>query len=278
MSLPLILRRRRSPSAVIALFVLLFALGSVVFGAHLFPDATTTDPFSVLLPPGTSGHLLGTDRLGRDVLALGVAGAFSALIGPLVIETGSMTIAIVVGLIAGYKGGVADFIIGRFGDLFFALPVILMALVVGGIFGGGYWMLVAVLAVLYAPSDMRIVRAAVLEQAPRGYVNGAKMLGLSSLRIMFVHILPNIRKTLLTQFLLNFSSAILALSSLSYLGIGVSSQAADWGRQLSDGQSVMGDNLAALLLPAFLIVAVAWAANTLGDAFQSSRGLGGRSV
>ena len=254
--------------SVVASFVLLGLVAlAAVLGPVVFADATKQSILDSLLPPFTAGHLLGTDELGRDVFALLVAGTASAVVGPLVIALGSMTIGIVLGTLAGYHRGWLDMIISRFSDVLLALPVMLLAIVVAGIFDAGYWMTVALLVLLFSPSDIRIVRAGVLEQAPRPYVEAAQMLSLSRWRIMFVHVVPNVWPLIVTNVLLNTSFALVTLSSLSFLGLGVAPGTADWGRQIADGRGLMADNPAALIAPAVLIVLVSMAINVVGDWF-----------
>ncbi|MGO3147160.1 MAG: ABC transporter permease [Leucobacter sp.] len=248
-------------SAILLAIVTLLA----VISPFLRDAATHQSILDSLLPPGAPGHLLGTDELGRDILLLTLAGTGSAVVGPAVIAVGSMLIAVVFGTLAGYVGGVADGIIGRIVDVLLSLPVMLLAIVVAGIFGAGYWVTVAMLVLLFSPSDIRIVRAGVTEQTPRPYVEAAQMLSLSPARIMYRHIVPNVWPLILTNVMLNLGIAIVTLSSLSFLGIGVAPGTPDWGRQISDGRSVMGDNPAMLLVPAILIVLVTMAINLLGD-------------
>ncbi|TQO20303.1 peptide/nickel transport system permease protein [Rhodoglobus vestalii] len=258
--------RRRHPVAVWASLALLgIAAVLVVFGNLIAPDATAQSILDSLLPPGSPGHLLGTDELGRDVLALTIAGAASALVGPLCVALGSMLIGIVLGTISGYLRGPIDFIIGRWTDLLFSLPLLLAAIVVAGVFGAGYWMTVLLLILLFSPSDTRIVRAGVMEQAARPFVEAAQMLSLSRTRIMFTQVLPNVSSLIITNGMLNVAFALVAFSSLSFLGVGVAPGTADWGRQLTDGRSIMIDNPAAVLVPALLIIGVASAANLVGD-------------
>jgi peptide/nickel transport system permease protein len=121
------------------------------------------------------------------------------------------------------------------------------------------------LIALFSPSDIRISRAGVTEQAPRPYVEAAQMLSLSRWRIMFRHIVPNIWPLILTNFMLNLAIALVTLSSLSFLGIGVAPGTADWGRQITDGRAIFSDNPAMLLTPTTLIVVTAMAINFLGD-------------
>ena len=248
-------------SAVLLAAVALLALAS----PFLIGPATSQSILDALLPPGSPGHPLGTDELGRDVLLLTLAGTGSAVAGPVVIAAGSMALAVVFGTLAGYLGGAVDGVIGRIVDVLLSLPVMLVAIVVAGIFGAGYWVTVAMLIVLFCPSDIRIVRAGVTEQAPRPYVEAAQMLSLSPARIMYRHIVPNVWPLILTNLMLNLGIALVTLSSLSFLGIGVAPGTPDWGRQIADGRSVMGDNPAMLLLPAALIVLVTMAINLLGD-------------
>lgn len=247
-----------------AILVILVALVAAI-SPMLTEAATKQSILDSLLPPGSPGHLLGTDELGRDVLLLTLAGTGSAIAGPVVIAAGSMLLAIIFGTLAGYFGGLTDTVIGRIVDVLLSLPVMLVAIVIAGIFGAGYWVTVMMLIVLFSPSDIRIVRAGVTEQTPRPYVEAAQMLSLSPMRIMYRHIVPNVWPLILTNFMLNVGIALVTLSSLSFLGIGVSPGTPDWGRQISDGRSVMLDNPAMLLVPALLIILVTMAINVLGD-------------
>ena len=249
--------------------ILAIALVLAGFGSLLAPDALVQDILLGVTPPGTPGHPLGTDELGRDILQLLIAGSGSALAGPVVIALGSMLLGVIFGTVTGYVQGWLDFTIGRVTDLLLALPVVVVAIVVAGVFGSGYWVTVAMLVVLFAPSDIRLVRSAVIEQSARPYIESARMLRLGPLRIMFRHILPNVSPIIVTNALVNFAIAIVALSSLSFLGVGVSPGAADWGRQLDDGRGLVPINPAATIAPAIAIVVVACAANLLGDALAA---------
>ena len=121
-----------------------------------------------------------------------IVGARSAVVGALVVAVGAMLIGNVLGLIAGYHGGTLDSTIMRGADLVYALPGLLVAIVIVGVVGGGYYLAVALLVFLYCPFDTRLVRAATLEQRQRSYVEAARTLGLSRSRIMFLHICPNV--------------------------------------------------------------------------------------
>ncbi len=259
-------RRGRVPVSValsIALLILI-AVCAIVPGLV----ASHADHQDILLGvsgPGTAGHLLGTDDLGRDIVQLTLGGTRSAVLGPVAIALGSMLLGLLFGTTAGYRGGILDGLIARWADLLLALPAVLLAIVVAGILGGSYWVTVAILIVLFSPSDIRLIRGAVIEQKTQPYVESAKVLRMPAWRIMYRQILPNVVPVVIANFMLNIAYAIVAMSSLSYLGLGVGPGAPDWGRQLSDGQSILAANPAAILAPGILIVLTATAINVLGD-------------
>ena len=258
-------RSRPRVSVVISAVIVAILVVAVILGPFIKDRALHQNILETSLGPGQSGHLLGTDELGRDVVLLTIAGATSAVVGPVVIALGSMVLGIVFGTLAGYRRGFLDAAVGRVTDVLLALPVLLAAIVIGGVLGGGYWAVVAILILLFCPSDIRLVRSAVIEQAPRPYVEAARMLGLSRPRIMFVHILPNVRGLVLTNVLLDVAFAMVTLSSLSYLGVGVAPGSADWGRQISDGREIMFTNPAAVLTPVVVLIVATCAITILGD-------------
>jgi peptide/nickel transport system permease protein len=260
------LRRRGTPLLIwcavgyLGILVVLAILGPGPL--HLHP--ATQNLVEVARKPG-HGHLLGTDDLGRDVLARLVAGARLALIGPLVVATVSLVVSAVVGITAGYLGGLVDQAVSRVVDFMFALPGLLVAIVVVSIFKGGYWLAIAVLSTFFVQGDIRIVRSAALEQRPLPYVESTRVLGFSSARIMFRHILPNILPILIADMALNFSASIIGLAGLAFLGLGGGIGRPEWGRMLSEGQPLLFSNPAAALAPGAAIVVVAVSVNLIGD-------------
>jgi peptide/nickel transport system permease protein len=126
-------------------------------------------------------------------------------------------------------------------------------------------MSVAIMIVLFSPSDVRLIRAGVMEHKGLPYVESARVLGLPARRIMFGQILPNVAPIFTTNFMLNIAYGLTAMSSLSYLGLGVGQGSPDWGRQLSDGQQLLTSNPAAALAPGIMIVLTAVAVNVTGD-------------
>jgi peptide/nickel transport system permease protein len=153
----------------------------------------------------------------------------------------------------------------RWVDLMWALPAMLVIIVVAGAFGGGYWFSVGLLVILTMPFDLRMARGATLEQVPRPYVEAAKTLGVSDWRIMYLHIWPNISSVVVANAFLVFAGALVVLSGLSFLGLGVRPGTPDWGLMLSEGREFLFVNPVAVLAPALAIVLTATCMNLIGD-------------
>ncbi len=255
-------------SAVIvtgAAAVLLVMLVLVVAGSALAPhNPAAQSLLSASAPPG-HGFLLGTDSLGRDLFSRLLAGARIALAGPLVIALGAMVISVFFGILSGYLGGLPDTIIMRIVDIGYALPPLLVAIVVAGVVSGGYWVAVAVLVVLSSPYDIRVIRAVTLEQRQLPYVEAARILGLTRRRIMVRHILPNVVPFIIVDLCLDFAFALVTLSGLSFLGLGAPPGSTDWGRMLSDNQALVFNNALGALAPGIMIVLTAASFSIIGD-------------
>lgn len=248
----------------VSLVIVAAALVAAIIGPLLVPGATDQHLLTGITPPGP-GHPLGTDQLGRDVLQLLVAGARTAVLGALVVALGSLVLGNMIGVPAGYFGGWRDGLAMRWADLMFSLPALLVAIVVTGVLGGGFVLAVLVLVVLFSPGDARLARAAVLDQRHRPYVEAARLLDLSASRIMSRHVWPNVMPVVTANAFLNFAFALVALASLSFLGLGVEPGSPDWGRTLADNRSQLLANPWAALAPAIAIVTTAVAVTIVGD-------------
>jgi peptide/nickel transport system permease protein/glutathione transport system permease protein len=258
-------RQRIPVLTAVALVVVLVLIVAVLAGSLVAPH----DPDELDLILGAAGrtadHWLGTDDLGRDVLSRLIVGARAALIGPLVVALLTLCIGGPLGLAAGYFGGRVDGLISRVADLIWALPALLVAIVVLGVVDGGYWLTVAVIAFLSMPHMIRLTRSATLVQARLPYVDAVRTLGLSTPRIVFRHVFPNVSPTILATFLLDFVGALIVFSSLAFLGIGVEPGSADWGTMLAAGRELLFVNPWLLLAPGLAIVITASSVTLLGD-------------
>jgi peptide/nickel transport system permease protein len=249
--------------AVVVLVVVMAALGSLI-APH---DPNAQNPLQALARP-SAAHWLGTDSLGRDVFSRLIAGARTAFIGPLVIAASSMLLGNLLGLLAGYRGGRVDAVIMRWVDLMWAVPGLLVIIVVAGALGSSYWLAVTLLIVLTVPFDTRVVRGAALEQTPRPYVEAARALGVPDWRIMIFHIWPNVSPVAVANAFLVFAGSLTALAGLSFLGLGVPPGTPDWGLMLAEGLQDLFVNPVAVLAPGVLIVLTAASMVLIGDWLQ----------
>ncbi|WP_326778920.1 ABC transporter permease [Streptomyces sp. NBC_01445] len=259
-------RRTRLPALIwLAGAVAAVIVALMLIGTWITPfDPTRQDLMNTAAGPG-GGHVLGTDSLGRDVLSLLLAGARTAVIGPLLVATGTAFLGASLGMVAGWRGGFVDSFMSRVADLMYALPGLLVIIIVVGVLDGGYWLAVVVLTVLSIPTAFRMTRSVAAAQARMPYIEAARTLGLPVPRILLRHILPNIFPTVLATFLLDFVAVLIALSGLSFLGLGAPPGTPDWGTLLQDGQSMLTVNPWVSLAPALLILSTAISVTLLGD-------------
>jgi peptide/nickel transport system permease protein len=248
-----------------------------IFGSWIEPyDPQAQDLLDTSAPP-SSEHWLGTDGLGRDILSRVIAGADSAIIGPLIVAVTGMLAGSALGIASGYMGGHTDMVIQRLVDFMFALPGLLIAIVIVGAVGGGYWMAVLVLSILNVAGGVRLLRGAALEQRSLPYVEAARTLGVPRWRIMYLHIWRNISPIVFASTALDFALALVALSSLSYLGLGTQPGVPEWGRMLAENQSLLLQNPAGVLAPALAIVLFATSVTIIGDWIYDRFSYGGRT-
>lgn len=261
-------RSRRSrlpwPVLICMCFILLVAL-LAIFGTMLAPQPPGTQNTALGMSGPTGEHWLGTDQLGRDIFSRVMVGARTALVGPLVVAICSLVIGDLLGLLGGYFGGWVDSLIMRWVDLMWAIPSLLVIIVVAGALGGGYWLAIGLLVVLIVPLDVRVVRGATLEQVPRPYVEAAKTLGVPTKRILVAHIWPNVAPVAVANTFLIFATALVSLSGLSFLGLGVNPGTPDWGLMLAENLGLLFVSPLAALAPGLMIVLTAASMNIFGD-------------
>jgi peptide/nickel transport system permease protein len=250
---------------VLPMFYVGLVLVLTLFGDVLMPYSPAAQDLYNISAPANAAHLLGTDDLGRDVLSRLIAGARTAIIGPLVVAVTGFIGSSLIGIYAGYSGGNADNIIMRVVDFVIAMPSLLIAIVLVSILGGGYWLAIGVLSLLNLPGDIRIVRGAALKERNLAYIEAARAIGVPKWRIMYFHILPNILALQASNFAINIAGSLVALAGLSFLGLGSELGTPEWGSMLAEGQALLFSNPAAALVPAVAIILLALSVNLVGD-------------
>lgn len=248
-----------------------FFLGLWAILAVLAPWLAPFDPFALgdlPLAPPSGAHLLGTDALGRDVLSRLIFGArISAWVAGLSVAF-ALAVGSTLGLLAGHFGGWIDGVISRSTDVMFALPEVLLALVLLAVFGTGLGNLALAIGIVYTPIFARIARAAAIEERGRDYVHAARALGAGEARIIARHLLPNVFPPLLVQTTLSLAFAILAEAALGFLGLGGEPDLPSWGNMLRGGKDWLEQAWWVALAPGLAISGAVLALNVLGDGLR----------
>jgi peptide/nickel transport system permease protein len=255
---------------MLAALVLLMAVCAQVLPGTLLPEANQIDLLYRYAAPwpldGSSvTHLLGTDRLGRDLLSRMLVGARNSLAVAVTAISFAAVVGTVLGLVAGYLGRWVDAVIMRWVDIMLSFPAILVALVFVVTVGASFWMVVAILALLLWAQFARLVRGEVLSWKERDFVARAKVSGASTLRILAQHIFPNIFNSVLVLATLQVGWAIVVESALSFLGAGIPPPAPTWGNLVAEGRDVLDSAWWISVFPGLAIMLAVLACNLFGD-------------
>jgi peptide/nickel transport system permease protein len=260
-------RRKGTPATfIVGCFFGAVLVIVAIFGSWLnLPDPTATDLTSRLLPPGTEGHLLGTDQLGRDVLSRVVAGAqWSLGIGSVAMSLG-VFIGVSLGVSAAWSNGIARMVLTRAIDIGISFPYLVIALTVVAVVGRGFWSLALTLGLVCWPPVARVVYAETLGLREREYVVAARLIGVRSLANIGTHVLPALRPTVQVMAAFTFAEMMISESGMSFLGLGAPLGAPTWGNALSESRAYLATAPWMMLAPAAAIIMGVLAANFIGD-------------
>jgi peptide/nickel transport system permease protein len=262
----------------------LFGRGLVIFGvvvivlvivvAIFAPLIAPYDPYeqnlSESLQKPSTQHLLGADSLGRDTLSRLIFGSRNSLMVGIVALAIAAIVGITMGLLAGYLGGWVYTIIMRFIDSLMCFPMILLAMVIAALLGGGIRNVMVALGVAMLPGYARLMCGQVLAVKENDYVLAARSEGAGNLRIMLGHVLPNCFPPLIVLMTMQIGAAILAEAGLSFLGIGIRPPAAAWGLMVSEGRYYLLSNPLLSFAPGMAIMLVVFAFNMIGDGLRDA--------
>lgn len=243
-----------------------FVLFLAVFGGWLTSfDPNRQDLLASLLPPLTDGHVLGTDHLGRDILARMISGAKVSLAIAASVVLISGVVGVLVGALSGYLSGTPDLVTQKIVESFWAFPPILLAIAILAFFGQSLTNVILALTIQRWIPYSRIARAQALVLRSLAYVEASKVMGGGLIWIMRRHILPNLMASAIIVATFSMATAILAEASLSFLGLGVPPQIATWGGMLAEGRSYITRAWWLAVIPGLGIFITVLALNLLGD-------------
>lgn len=252
---------------------------AVLLSDVLFPGgAEKIDLMARLAKPFTSAaHPLGTDPLGRDVLARVVAGGKISLLVGFTSVIGAVVFGVIVGLVAGYYRGFWDMLVMRFADIQLAMPFILLAITFIAIVGGSLTNTIILLIVSQWVQYARLVRGSVLTLREREFILSARAIGVKDWRIILQHLLPNLIGPVIVLMTLNVANNILLESSLTFLGLGVDPTIPSWGGMLADGRTYLQTAWWVSVFPGLAILLTVLGLNLLGDWLRDSLDPTGRT-
>jgi len=248
----------------IIVFLLLVAAAAPLLATHnpyeqILPDR--------LLPPSTQ-HYFGTDSLGRDIYSRVVYGSRVTLTIALLVAAISTPLGLVIGVLAGYFGGVLDEILMRLSDIFLAFPKLILAIAFAAALGSGVENAIVAISIANWPSYARLARAETLSVRNNDYIQVIRSMGASNLRIMVGHITPMCLSSIIVRLSLDMGTIILTAAGLGFLGLGAQPPVPEWGLMVSDGRQFLVDQWWVSTLPGFAILIVVMGFNLMGDGFR----------
>lgn len=260
------LQRFASLEFVLGAVLLIAIAGTVILSGWLLPDPTRISLSSRLVPPlVNAAHPLGTDALGRDILARVASGGWISLQVGFISVAGSVVLGVAMGLVAGYYRGIWDMILMRFADVQLALPFILLAITFVAIVGGSITNTIILLIVSQWVQYARLVRASVMSLREREFVLSARAIGVADRNIIMRHLLPNLLGPVVVLMTLNVANNILLESSLTFLGLGVDPSIPSWGGMLAEGRTYLQTAWWISVVPGLAILLTVLGLNLLGD-------------
>lgn len=257
-------------TAVLGLVIIILLVILAIVGPYLAPyDYNEYDYANVLSGPSAE-HWFGTDHYGRDIFSRMLVGTRLTLGVSLSAVVIGAALGTVLGLLAGYYGGIVEMLVMRGSDVLFSFPDILLAIAIVAILGPGIINVLIAVMVFTVPSFARIMRSATLAVKGSLYVEVAQSLGCKDGRLLFVHIFPGTIQSLIVNFTMRIGSAIMAAASLSFLGFGANVTEPEWGAMLSQGRNYIGIASHMVYFPGLVIFVTVLAFNLFGDGLRDT--------
>ena len=257
--------------AVIGLILLIIMAILAIIAPLIVSYETATKQNALLrMKPSSADHIFGTDPYGRDVFARIIWGARTSLSVGVETVFFALLMGGIIGAVAGYFGGRVDDILMRFMDILLAIPSLVLALSIVAALGTSLTNLMLALAIARTPQFARVVRASVMPLRDMEYVEAARACGTSTMRILLKHIIPNAFGPIIVQTTIQIGNAILNISSLSFVGLGIRPPAPEWGSMLADVKDYMRQDPLQVLAPGIAIILTVFAFNRIGDGLRDA--------
>jgi peptide/nickel transport system permease protein len=266
-----VLRRlKRRHGAMLGLGVVLFFVVIAILAPTIAPHDPLQTSWSDVRKAPSAAHLFGTDEIGRDVASRVVWGARASLLAGLVSVCISLSLGVPIGLLAGYVGGWVDALISRITDAMLACPFLILAIALAAFLGPSLTNAMIAIGISATPVFIRLTRAQVLSVKVEDYVEAARAIGNSHLRIALRHILPNVVAPLIVQATLAIAAAVIAEASLSFLGLGQQPPAPSWGSMLNTAKNYIDNAPWMAVWPGLSIFLLVLSFNLVGDGLRDA--------
>jgi peptide/nickel transport system permease protein len=260
-------REWRNPIGLIGAAIVIFTVMLAVLAPVISPYLPSQQGYGRLTPP-SARHWMGTDELGRDQLSRIIYGARVSLQVGAVSVVLALAVGMIVGIVSGFYRGWLDDWLMRCVDIVFAFPGLVLAIVIAGLLGPSRTNAMIAIGIVYAPAFARVIRGSVLSVMAESYVEAARVVGASDLRIMVRHLLPNITAPIIVLTTVYLSTAILSEASLSFLGLGTQPPEPSWGGMLNAARRFMELAPWLAIFPGGAIMLVVLGFNFLGDGLR----------
>ena len=263
-------RLKKNKVAIVSLFILIFIFLIAVFAPLLAPYSFEETHTKNSLERSSRQFLLGTDRLGRDVLSRLLYGSRQSLQMGVFAVTGAAIIGIIIGAIAGYYGGFVDNLMMRILDVFQGIPMFLLTITLAAALGPSLRNAIIAIGIAMVPGFARLMRASILTVREMEYIEAAKSINASNTRIIYRHIIPNAIAPILVSYTMSMGMAVLSGAALSFIGLGVQAPIPEWGAMISDARDFMRAQPQLALYPGICVVITVLAFNMLGDGLRDA--------
>ncbi|MBR4743148.1 MAG: ABC transporter permease [Oscillospiraceae bacterium] len=263
-------RLKKNKGAVISLFVIAAIILCAILAPVIAPYPYEQQDFNAPFAGSSKEHLLGTDRLGRDLLSRIIYGARQSLQMGLIAVAIAAVLGIIIGSIAGYYGRFADTLIMRLLDIYQSIPMFLLCVTLAAVLGPSLRNAILAIGISQVPGFARLMRASILTLREREFIESAKAIDASNGWIIRKHIIPNAIAPVIVSLTMSIGNAILAGATLSFIGLGSQPPIPEWGALISEGRNYMREHFTLSLYPGICVMLVVLSFNLLGDGLRDA--------